>query len=89
MSQDESLKQTHDKMRAALDRQLLQVLEQDELASAAILTAAIKRVEQLGKEMATDPSDDMADMIQRLKQEDAIVPDIDMEADDPATDDRY
>ena len=86
-SADQTLKQIHDRMRRNLDIRLIEALETPGV-SAAIMTAAIKRIEQMEKELTSDPADDMADMIQRLKQEDRVVPDLDTESDDPATDDR-
>lgn len=82
-------KQIHDQMRAALDQQLIAALANPMPASAAILTAAIKRVEQLGKEINTDPNSDMAEQIERLRQRDAIIPEVNLHDDDPATDKRY
>lgn len=79
----------HDAMQAALDKQLIRALEADEPASAAIITAGIKRLEQLAKELASDPRDDMAEAIERLKEQDRIIPEVDLHDDDPATDDRY
>lgn len=80
---------THDAMQAALDKQLIRALEGDEPASAAIITAGIKRLEQLAKDLATDPRDDMAAKIEELRQQDRIIPEVDLHDDDPATDDRY
>lgn len=82
-------REIHDAMQKALDKQLIRALDSEDAASAAIITAGIKRLEQLAKELASDPRDDMADAIQRLKDQDRIIPEVDLHDDDPATDDRY
>ena len=87
IDENTSLKDIHDRMRRNLDIRLIEALETPG-TSAAIMTAAIKRVEQIDKELAHDNEDPMAETIERLKENEQIVPDLDLEHDDEATSDR-